>query len=61
MKIICGSNFDNESVNDELICNNVDEFFGKKIVDFLNSSGGQNSIYYYELVSEDYKLYSFEP
>lgn len=60
MKIIGKSNFDNQSVGDILICNNVDEFFGQKIVDFLNLSDGQDAEYYYRLVSDDYKFYSFE-
>lgn len=63
MKIIGKSNFDNVSVNDILVCNNINEFLGCKIVDFLNlcETSGQNSTYIYELVSDDYKLYSFEP
>lgn len=61
MKIIGKSNFDNESVNNVLICDNVGAFFGNKIVDFLNSSDAQDSTYYYELVFDDYELYSFKP
>ena len=61
MKIIIKSNFDSESISDVLVCNNIGEFFGKKIIDGINSSEEQDSIYYYELVSDDYKLYSFKP
>lgn len=61
MKIIVKSNFNSESVSDVLICGNVGEFFGKKIVDFLNSSDWTELAYYYKLVSDDYKLYSFKP
>lgn len=61
MKIIIKSSFDSESVSDVLVCDNVGEYFGKKITDLLNSSDGQDSIYYYELVPDDYKLYSFKP
>lgn len=61
MKIIGKSNFDDASVNDILVCDNVNEFFGNKIIDFLNASNVQDSIYYYKLVSDDYKLYCFEP
>ena len=34
---------------------------GQKIIDLLNSQTGQDSIYYYELVSDNYKPYSFQP
>lgn len=60
MKIIGKSNFDNESVNDILVCDNVNEFYGEEIVVFLNSAGDQNSTYYYLLAPDDYRLYSFE-
>lgn len=61
MKIIIKSNFDNESVNDRLVCDNVNSFFGNEIVGFLNSFVTEYSTYYYELVPDDYKLYCFEP
>jgi len=41
MKIISKSNFDNEFVNDVLVCDNVNQYFGQKIVDLLNSPVGQ--------------------
>jgi hypothetical protein len=62
MKIIAKSNFDNESVNDFLVCENVKKEFGKYIVAKLNEKySGENRTYFYVLVSDDYTLYKFEP
>lgn len=62
MKIVVKSNFDNESINDRLIAENVGEYYGKAIVKFLNNKfGGNTSPDYFILVKDDYKLYEFEP
>lgn len=62
MKIIAVSNFDNESVSDELVAENVTEYYAKRIVDFLNGKfSGTTALYYYRAVSDDHKLYKFEP
>ncbi|MNK84465.1 hypothetical protein D3C87_1043140 [compost metagenome] len=62
MKIICKDNFDRESVNDRLVCENVSEFYGSKIVYFLNDKfSGDYSSDFYKLVEDDYKLYVWEP
>ncbi len=61
MKIIAVDNFDNESVSDHLVCENVSEHYGNLIVKFLNREGGDNSPNYYRLVSDDHKLYIWEP
>ena len=61
MKIIAVDNFDNESVSDHLVCENVNEHYGNLIVKFLNSEGDNYSPYFYRLVSDDHKLYIWEP
>ena len=61
MKIIGVDNFARESVSDILVCSEISEYYGQKIVDMLNLDSGQNSLYYYLLVPDDHKLYAFEP
>jgi hypothetical protein len=62
MKIICIDNFDRETVSDVLVAENLNQFYGKLILDFLinnhTSSSGSN---YYILVEDNYKLHTFEP
>lgn len=62
MKIICTDNFGRETVNDRLVCENVNEFYGSKIVEFLNERySGDYSSDFYRLVNDDYRLYVWEP
>lgn len=62
MKIIAVSNFNNESVSDVLVAENVSEYYAKYIVEFLNSKfSGTSSPNYYRAVLDDHKLYKFEP
>lgn len=62
MKIICKDNFDRESVSDQLVCESVNEFYGSKIVDFLNDRfSGDHSPNFYKLVDDNYRLYVWEP
>lgn len=61
MKIICKDNYDRATRNDKLIALNVDPFYGKTIVDFLNSKTSAYSPDFFTLVEDDYKLYVFEP
>lgn len=61
MKIICKDNFDRESVNDTLVCENVSEYYGEIIVDFLNAKlSGDYSPNFYRLVDDEYELYRWE-
>ena len=61
MKIIRVDNYARENVSDKLVCENVNEYYGKHIVEFLNNKfSGEHSPDYYELVEDDYKLYIFE-
>jgi len=62
MKIIKVSNFDHETVDDILICENLGLIYGHKIVNHLNDTeSGETSRYYFRLVDDDYELYRFQP
>ena len=62
MKIIRVSNFNNESVSDVLIAENVHHFYIKNIVYILNEMySGNVAPDYFRAVEDDYKLYIFEP
>ena len=56
MKIIGKSTYDDETVSDVLICENVDKFYANEIVNRLNE-GGDNATLYFEVKEDDYKLY----
>lgn len=61
MKIIAVDNFDRETHDDVLVCENVNEFYSKVIVEFLNDKySGEHASEYYKAVEDDYKLYKFE-
>lgn len=55
MKIICVDGYGKENVADILICENVNEYIGQRIVDFLNYSGDESR--WYKLVDDDHKLW----
>jgi len=57
MKVIGVSNFNNESVADLLVCDNVTEYFGDIIVDHLNEITSEDDTYYYKMVENDHKLW----
>lgn len=60
-KIIARSNFDDETVSDLLIADNItSKYYGEKMIKSLNGSDMYDK-YIYELVSSDYKLYEWEP
>lgn len=56
MKIVQIDNFDRDYVSDVLIAENVNEHFGKLIVDFLNSRESVTSERYFVLRQDSYKL-----
>ncbi len=60
-KIIGKSNFDLESVNDILIADNLNEYYGKYILKFLRDIMHDGDTYYPKLVDQDYELYEREP
>jgi len=58
MKIICKDNFDRESVADSLVADNVNEFYGKHIVNFFNDRFSHDySPNFYVLVPDSYVLW----
>ncbi|MOA61330.1 hypothetical protein D3C78_1864400 [compost metagenome] len=62
MKIINADNFDRDSISDKLVCENISEYYGEIIVDFLNDRfSGDNSSDFYKVVDDDHKLYVREP
>ena len=62
MKILRVDNFGRESVSDSVIAENVSEYYGRVIIDFLiEKFEGNNSSDYFKLVADDYKLYEFKP
>lgn len=62
MKIVCKSNYDLESVSDRLVAENVNEHYGKFLVEQLNNRySGDQSPDFFKLVDDDYVLYKFEP
>lgn len=61
MKIICSDNFNRETHSDELVCENVSEYNGARIVALLNEAEGARSPNFYRLVPDDHVLYSWEP
>jgi len=61
MKIISVDNFDRETIDDELVCENVNEQYGKVITDALNDRfSGVDGIVFFKLVEDDHTLYKFE-
>lgn len=62
MKVIAVDNFDRDGVSDILVCENVNEFYGKFIVERLNERfSGDDSNVFYKLVDGNYKLYEWHP
>lgn len=60
-KIIGKSNFDLENVSDYLIADNLNGYYGKKIVKFLQDITTEYDDYYPVLVDQDNELYVWEP
>jgi hypothetical protein len=61
MKIIAKSNFDNESVSDILVAENVPQNYALQIVKLMNDHlTSETGPYYYHVVEDQYKLYEFK-
>lgn len=61
MKIIAVDNFNRETHDDKLICENVNTYYAKIIVEFLNNKiSGDYSDEYFKVVEDDYTLYKYE-
>jgi hypothetical protein len=60
MKIIAVDNFNRETHDDKLICENIDIYYAKLIVRLLNDSYGESSDTFFKVVENDHKLYRYE-
>ena len=71
MKIIAIDNYNREIYSDVLICENINRYIGKIVVDYLNGVHNDGDSFYrlsvhkdsdslYRLVEDDYELYKFE-
>lgn len=61
-KIIRTDNYGRETVSHTLLCENItSEEIGKLFVATLNSSSSRNPSDWYRLVSQEHKLYVWEP
>lgn len=61
MKIIGKSNCDLDSISDILIADNLNGYYGKLIVEFLEDHATEDDTYYPILVEDDYELYKWQP
>lgn len=57
MKVVAVSNYNDEMMDDKLVCSEVDEFYGKLIIGFLNERNGERGPLYFELKPDNYRLY----
>lgn len=60
-KIIGVSNFNLDEVSDILIAENLNKYYGKKIVTFLQDTMHESDTYYPRLVDQNHELYVWEP
>jgi hypothetical protein len=61
MKVVGVSNFCDETISDILVCSEVNNYYGQRIVEMLNFEVNDYSRYYYKLKNDDYELYVWEP
>lgn len=61
MKIIAGDNLARDIVSDVLVCSDVNEYYGSRIVEMLNDEQGALAPWYYRLVPDDHVLYKWQP
>lgn len=62
MKIIAKDNFDRETVSENLVAENVSQFYAPIIVRFLNEKfSGMDAPHFFAVEPDDYKLYKWEP
>lgn len=58
MKIIAVDNLNRDWIPDKLICENINAYYGRMIVDLLNEGyASPSSMNFYKLVQDDYPLY----
>ena len=56
LKIIAVDNFNRETVADFLVCENVNQSYGERIVKFLNDAPDRGDAWWYRLVADDHRL-----
>ncbi len=62
MKIIQVDNFARENVSEQLIAENVSEYWSARIVMLLNDKySGKDASFYCQAMTDDYKLFIYEP
>lgn len=61
MKIVLISNYDDESVSQKLIAENVSEYNASLICKIMNRYFGESASMIYEMKPDDYILYTFQP
>ena len=62
MKIIQIDNFARENVSEQLIAENVSEYWSARIVMLLNGKySGNDTSFYCQAMTDDYKLFIYEP
>lgn len=61
MKIVAVSNHNIETDNDMLVCDHINEHYGKRLTFFLNKDVTESSKYYFKLKDDDYILHRFQP
>jgi len=62
MKIVQSDNFDRDNISEQLIADNVPEFWASKIVSLLNDEySGSTVDFYCSVKPDDYKLFTWEP
>lgn len=58
MKIVTKDNFDRDVFKEEIVAENVNEYFGEELVkEWNNKHWHEHSNIYLELVEDDYELY----
>lgn len=60
MRIIRGSNYDDETKSEAVVAKNLSVYYAEKISKLLNTAEGMDSLEYYRSEDDDYKLYKWE-
>ena len=58
-KIIQTDNFAREYIPEKLVCENIDNYYGQIVIDFLNGKF-DNSDLFFKLEQDDYKPITYE-
>lgn len=61
MKVILKDNFGRESVSERVVCMCDGEGYARRIAQLLNDAESTSSSNLYQAVSDDYKLYTYDP